>query len=267
MFRTRSLALLAGLVGIVGSASLAVAPAHASGIQIPDGKGDVVGLVKQKHGGYLLDVKVEAVRNGDVQASAFTYESDVEAGRNGFYRLEVDSGRRYTLVFSKPGFLTRTVPGVRVRDGREVEVDTVSLLPKPDPSRTAGSLVDNRITAAERGEVVVSVSTRATDRPVGEVSVKYGHREVGDARLRRTDEGTVTVSLDRLDRGTYPLKVYYGGAEGIESSKSREFKLTVEKPRRHGHGHGHGGRPQDLRTVVSVFRQSVARCVPGSAAH
>jgi len=229
MIRTRSVALLATVVlGCAGT--LATVVGTAADAAPADGTGDVVGLVKEKGGDYLLDVNVEAIdRNGDVAASALTYESDLEPGQEGFFRLEVEPGR-YRLAFSLDGYLTRVLPTkVRVGEGDELDLGTVTLLPEPRPSRTSAALKDNRITTTERGKVVVSVTSSV--RPVGAVTVRYGRKVVGEAKLRAGDHGSVGVVLRRLDRGTYPLKAYFGGSTGIEGSKSRELKLTVAKPR------------------------------------
>lgn len=228
MTRIRSVALLAAAV--LGAGTLTAG--NAASAAPADGMGQVVGLVKEKGGDYLLDVNVEAIdRNGDVAASALTYESDVDAGQEGFFRLETEPGR-YRLVLTKEGYVSRTLsPKVRVVDGLELHVGTVTMVPEPEPSRTSATLKDSRIPATERGKVVVSVTSAV--RPTGQVTVKYGRRIIGTAKLGAGDKGSVRVVLDRLERGTYPLKAYYGGNAGVEASKSRELKLTVEKKRRH----------------------------------
>lgn len=229
MTRTRPLALLAAAVlGAAGTLTTGGAATAAPA----DGTGQIVGLVKEKGGDYLLDVNVEAVdRNGDVAASALTYESDVDAGQEGFFRLEVEPGR-YTVILTAEGYVGRVLsPKVRVVEGLELNVGTVTMRRAPKPSRTSATLKDNRITATERAKVVVDV--HAAMRPTGQITVKYGRKVVGTARLTADDRGVVRVVLDRLERGTYPLKAFYGGSAVVESSKSKELKLTVEKKRRH----------------------------------
>jgi hypothetical protein len=228
VLRTRSVAALVTLVLATGGL-LAVGTSSATA---DPATGDLVGLVKAKDGTYLLDVEVEALGpDGVVEASALTYESDVHPGQDGWFRLEVDPGR-YRLRFSKDGYVTKTYAAkVRVESGDEVDFGTVTLARVPKPSRTSGRLKDNRITTTERAKVVVAVASAVT--PTGAVTVKEGRSVVGSAKLRRADDGTVTVALPKLARGTHPLKVYYAGSETVAASKSRELKLTVEKPRRH----------------------------------
>ena len=232
MIRTRSIALLAtvvlGAAGMLTGLGLGAAATAAPA----DGMGDVVGLVKEKGGDYLLDVNVEAIdRHGGVAASALTYESDVDAGEVGFFRLELEPGK-YRLVFTKDGYVTQSsATKVRAVEGDEVEFGTVALRAEPKRSHTVATLRDNRITTTERAKVVVSVD--AVLRPTGQVTVKYGRKVVGTARLDAGDQGRVRVALDRLDRGTYPLKAYYGGNLRVAGSKSRELKLTVQRQRPH----------------------------------
>ena len=228
MLRTRSVAALVTIVLATGGLLAVTTP---SAIADP-APGDVVGLVQAKGGDYLLDVEVEALdANGDVEASALTYESDVYPGLDGWFRLEVFPGE-YRLRFSKPGYVTRTfVSRVDVGSGEEVDFGTVTLKPVPKPSKTSGRLKDNRITTAQRGKVVVDVTSRAT--PTGAVTVKDGRHVVGSAKLRTPQDGTVTVALPKLARGIHSLKVYYAGSDAVAASTSRVIKLTVEKPRRH----------------------------------
>jgi hypothetical protein len=195
MLRTRSVAALVTLVLATGGL-LAAGTSSATADPAP---GDVVGLVQAKGGEYLLDVEVEALdANGDVEASALTYESDVHPGQDGWFRLEVFPGQ-YRLRFSKDGYVTKTyVSKVDVGSGDEVNFGTVTLKPVPKPSKTSGRLKDNRITTAQHGKVVVDVTSRVT--PTGAVTVKDGRHVVGSAKLRKANDGAVTVALAKLAR-------------------------------------------------------------------
>jgi hypothetical protein len=232
MSRTRPLgglvALLLTAVGLVAGA-LAPAPALAAGEET-----SIVGVVRDRSGHYLDDVLVEALSGGVVEASALTYASEQEAGpQHGFFRLHVEPGR-YRLRFSKAGYLTRVYGArIRVTEGQVVEFPTVALRIRPKASRVAGRPEDARIEPVERGKVLVTVTTAATKRPTGQVTVRAGRRVVGTAKLRPARQGKATVRLVRLERGTYPLKVYYSGSEAVAAAKSRAFKLTVSKPKPH----------------------------------
>jgi hypothetical protein len=232
MIRTRSAALLTTLVlGSAGIVASTVAPAGA--VPLEPGQGNLTGLVTDRDGGYLDGVEVVAHKaNGAAEASDSTYEDVLEHEySHGFYRLYVHAPGTYRVTYELDGYVTRKVAGVKVRNGQVRKLPTVTLLPEPKPSETSARLKDMRITTSERGKVVVSVTSDA--RPTGDVAVRYGRKVVGDGVLRRADKGAVTVTLDKLDRGTYPLKVYYGGSEAVAGSKSKELKLTVEKPRGH----------------------------------
>jgi hypothetical protein len=234
MLRTRSVAALASLaLGTAGMLFGGTTPASATP---PEVESIIRGVVQDPAGHYLDDVLVEAKRGGTVEASADTYASiKPEGPQHGFFGLYVhpaSTGTGYKLVLSKPGYLTLTLGSkVFVEPGEINNIGAVTLLPEPKPSKTSARLKGDRIGTTERGKVVVDVTSKAT--PTGLVTVKDGRHVVGSTKLRKADEGTVTVALPRLARGTYPLKVYYTGSDTVAASKSKLLKLTVEKPRKH----------------------------------
>ncbi len=117
---------------------------------------------------------------------------------------------------------------MRVVDGDTTEAPTVTLA---RPTRCSAKLKDSRITPAERAKVVVIVSSKAT--PTGAVTVKNGRKVVGTGKLRKADDGSVTVTLPKLAKGTYQLTANYAGSQTAAAAKSPAVKLTVAKPRNH----------------------------------
>jgi len=235
MFRTRSAAVLVsialGTVGMLttggGSAAVQDEPTvvNLPAVEPEPGNGFIVGVVRDGERD-IDDVLVQAV--GPDSGADLTYASPRDGGpQHGFYRIEVPAGR-YRLTFERSGYVTEKLTAkVRVVDGETTEAPTVTLA---RPSKCTAKPKDNKVTTAERAKVVVVVTSKAT--PTGAVTVKVGRKVVGTGKLRKADDGTVTVTLPKLGKGTYQLVAGYAGSETAAAAKASAVKLTVTKPRK-----------------------------------
>jgi len=195
----------------------------------------VQGVVVDQFGKFVDDVEVDAVGSPGGKASALTYASKRDDGpQHGYFYLEVGKKGSYTLTLSKDGYESLTIGPVKVpRLRSKVALGEITLTKKPAVTRTSAGLEAGSITPDAHGRVDVSVSTKATTRPVGAVQVREGHAVVGTAALRPADKGSATVVLDRLAAGSHDLKAYFLGSKTLKASASKSMTLTVKKPRHH----------------------------------
>lgn len=198
----------------------------------------IQGVVADASGHFLDDVDVRAVGDSGAAASALTYASDRAAGpQHGYFYLAVGHGGSYDVTFSKAGYVSRTVQVEVPRHRRSVSLGEIDLKAKTSPTTTTADLKSAKVTAADKPRLTVDVSSRATAKPVGAVTVKIGHQEVGSDVLTASDRGTVTIGLKRQPAGTYKVKAYFSGSkkQNLAASSSSPVTLQVTRPPRHKH--------------------------------
>lgn len=231
MIRTRSLAghlLLVLTLGLVVT-GLTSAPASAATQKL------IQGVVVDQTGRPVDDVTVIA-RNaeGTAVASALTYASAWEDGpQHGYFWLQVTRGV-YTLEISKDGYVPVSLDGIEItRRHPKASLGEVTLEKKKVESTTKAVLRDATISTDEKGKVTVTVTSKETAKPTGEVMIKAGGKTVGSDDLRASDRGQITVVLERLARGSYDLKAHFGGSPYLKESDAKAGTLTVRRPSRH----------------------------------
>ncbi|MFC4783188.1 Ig-like domain repeat protein [Nocardioides sp. MAHUQ-72] len=244
MIRTRPLVglLLAalaagGAVSTMSSPTVANPAFHVSGTALAAAEPPLVqGLVVDQQGRFLNNAVVEAVRkDGSVAATALTYASTREDGpQNGYFYLEVGKRGVYTLTISKAGYQKRSYGPVEItRLRQKLGLGEIELKRAQAPTTAKAQLPSAHITSDARGKVVVTVAATGTSRPTGDVEVRLGRKVLGSDELTARDKGRATVTLKRLDPGSYTLKAYYLGSKTLKASSSKSVTLTVKKPRRH----------------------------------
>jgi hypothetical protein len=236
--------LLVTLATTLGTVAAGVAPTVANPAFAVSGPAPKVrahpplvqGVVADQFGHFVDDVDVEAVdANGEVAASSLTYASEREDGpQHGYFYLEVGRKGTYTLTLTRDGYKDATVEDVVVTSRRQrLALGEIDIVKKAAETRTSAGLDDDVVTPDERGRVEVSVSTKATGRPTGDVEVREGRTVVGTGELDASDRGRVMVLLKRLAPGSHHLTAYFLGSKSLKESASKEMTLTVKKPRRH----------------------------------
>lgn len=195
------------------------------------GRAWIQGVVKDQFGDPLGNVQVQATSNGD-EGSAITYEKPGIAGSTGFYRIYDLRPGTYTLVFSsKAPRITSATATVEVgkREIGKVSMTVTRVLAATD---LAASLQKKSVTTKQSGVVEATLTTSATKKPTGRVEVREGRDVVGKGSFSARDGGKLTITLDRLHRGSHALKAYYLGSSDLKASASKSFTLTVTKARR-----------------------------------
>lgn len=234
MSRTRSLSSLLALalvaLGLLAS-GLAASPASAAR---PEPK--IWGAVLDDRGVPVLGVEVTAVgENGKASDLSYDDPDGDQAPRPGYFELFVGSNGSYTVTLKKDGYRTVQVRDVEVARGSRVVALGDIDLPRLFATRTSGRLADNSVTPKDKAKVAVTVTCPDGCDGValtGTVLVKDGRRSVGSATLAAANKGKVTVTLPRLDQGSYDLEAVYEGARSLKASTSKAFTLTVKKPNR-----------------------------------
>lgn len=238
MTRARALTslLTAGAI-LVGAHSLA-----AEAASVPDDavapsravvKPLIQGVVVDQDGRPVDGVKVQALReDGTPQSSAETYASDREDGpQHGYFFVEVAQGP-FRVTLSKDGY--RTVEydaGTITRPRQRLSLGEIEIT-KLAASTTTASLARDTVTTKDRGAVRVTVASKATGRPTGDVEVREGRTVVGTATLTRSGKGSVTVTLDRLAKGNHTLRAHFLGTDALRASISGELTLHVVRKKR-----------------------------------
>jgi len=245
MNRNRSLAaalalpLVAAGVLVVGTSQTAVAQRHdvAAATQRVATGPLIQGVVADSASGRFLDnVDVKAVSEGRTASSSLTYSSPRADGpQHGYFYLSVGRGT-YDIVLSRSGYQSRTISDVEVtRHQRRISLGKITLKAKPVPTTTGARLKTSKITTADKGRVTVQVSSKATSKPVGDVTLMIGRKEVGSDTLTSSDGGAVTIGLKRMDVGTYKIKASFAGSrkQNLAASSSDPVTLQVTRARHH----------------------------------
>lgn len=208
--------------GVSAAARVAVAPPL------------IQGLAVDQNGRYVDDVSVQATDDqGRPAASAITYASGRDDGpQHGYFYLEVGSRGSYTLTLSRNGYATTTYGPVDVtRKKQRIGLGEILVKKVLPATSTAAALDDSSITTGQRGRVDVTVSSRATKKPAGELEIRDGRKVVGSGVLKPGDRGSATITLKKLAAGGHDLKAYFFGSASLKDSASKGFGLTVKKPR------------------------------------
>lgn len=232
MSRSRSLVgslLLVLTVGLV-STGLVTSPASAAREKL------VQGVVVDQGGRPVLGVAVAAVDDaGKTVASDLSYENTNAAGdpQRGYFALHVGARGTFAIKLSKDGYVSRSISGVQITRKHPVaSLGEITLTRKLVATETSGKLVDAEITTSDKGKVKVTVSP-GKEKPVGDVVVRSGSKTVGSGDLDASDKGEVTITLQKLAKGSYDLKVVYTGSKFFKESTSGKLTLVVKAPKRH----------------------------------
>lgn len=190
----------------------------------------IQGVVTDQFGRPVDDVQVQATKaDGTPAASALTYASDREDGpQHGYFFLEVTKGS-YTLTLSKNGYRDAVYEAQVTKRGQHVSLGEIEIRRLLADTKTSASLEDGTVTTRQNGEVDVTVTSRATGKPTGDVEVREGRHVVGEGQLRSRDKGHVSIELDKLGKGQHELKAYYLGSSTLKESSSKSVTLTVKK--------------------------------------
>lgn len=227
MSRSRSLTALLLLALGLGFAATGLVATSAAAAAEPK----IWGVVLDGKGKPVLDVVVTAVdENSRTAASDLSYEGGTadDSPRQGYFELMVGSNGTYTVTLKKSGFVTEKVSGIKIASGQRVQgLGDITLL---RVSKTSGDLVKSTVSTGDKGKVEVAV-TPAGEKPTGKVAVKEGKQVVGSATLKGKHNGEVTVTLEKLAKGSHDLKVVYGGSGVHAASTSAKFTLKVTKPK------------------------------------
>ena len=192
----------------------------------------IQGVVVDQAGKPVDDVMVQATRaDGTPQASAQTYASNREDGpQHGYFFVEVTKGS-YTLTLSKKGYKTVEYDaGTISRRGQKISMGELVIKKLAAATDTKASLTKATVNTKQHGETTVTVSSKDA-KPLGDVEIREGKHVVGEATLRKSNRGTVTIELDKLPKGAYVLKAYFLGTSAFKASVSKSFTLTVVKAR------------------------------------
>lgn len=77
------------------------------------------------------------------------------------------------------------------------------------------------------GTATVTVSTSATSKPTGTVSILEGKKTLAKGNLATKNKGVIKIKLPKLKKGKHTLKVKYAGTSTINTS-TKTYTLTVK---------------------------------------
>lgn len=232
-----------GLVATMSSPTVANPAFHLSGqVRIQErphrGNAWVQGVITDGATGRALDnIEAQAFPADDTSgapaATSLTYESPDGSTSHGFYRLYGLAPGDYQLRFlSLDGRYVKASASVTVGNRQIAKLD-IEMKRAMTSTTTSASLRSSQITTLDRGRVVVTVAGGPRGA-TGDVEVRDGRRVLGSDTLGPGDSGTVTVSLHRLDTGTYSVRAYFLGSRSLKpSSTAKAMTLRVTRPRHH----------------------------------
>lgn len=236
----RTAALAASLVTGLGALLVApqvlpasAAPHTAPGVTVARaGSALIQGVVVDQFGTYVDDVEVIATKGDNPPAaSALTYASKRKDGpQHGYFFLEVSRGT-YTVELARKGFKPLVLDDVVVRKGKRTSLGEIEMQRVLAASRTEAALAQKKITTKQNGVVTVTVSVKDV-KPTGDVEIREGRDVVGGGQLKAGNDGRVTITLDRLPKGSHDLKAVYLGSRSVKGSSSQTVTLIVTKSRR-----------------------------------
>jgi len=99
----------------------------------------------------------------------------------------------------------------------------------PWPVDAVGKLLDGTVPAGRAAKVKVLLRSDAPFVPTGLVKVTERGRTLAKARVVRTDDGRIVVSVPGLGAGRHSLVVTYGGSSVTAPDTSPVFTLTVTR--------------------------------------
>lgn len=194
----------------------------------------IQGVVTDQFGRYVDGVVVQATReDGTPAAAAETYASRWADGpQHGYFFVEAPGGT-YTLTLSKPGYETAVYDDVQLGRRGKVSLGEIEIQKILATTATTALLTGRNTTTRDRATVVVAVTSRSTKKPTGAVEVREGRKVVGSAVLKPGNQGNVTVTLERLAKGTHVLRAYFLGSDSlVASSSKRTVTLVVGKSKK-----------------------------------
>jgi hypothetical protein len=210
--------------------SVAVAPARAATEPL------VQGVVTDQFGNFVDGVTVRATRSGGAAAaSAETYASVWADGpQHGYFYLEVGRTGTYTLTLAKNGYETVEYDEVMVtRRGQKLSLGEIQIEKVLASTSTNAMLTRRAVATRDRASLVVAVTTKATQKPTGEVEVREGNKVVGSVVLKPGHRGNATVTLTKLGKGGHVLRAYFLGSEDLApSSSKRPVTLVIGKSKK-----------------------------------
>ena len=200
------------LVGALAVALLSFGTAASNGTSASAAPEPLIqGVAVDGKGRPVLDVEVAAFNtDGEKVASDLSYENTDANGdpQRGYFALHVVKGT-YRVVLTKTGFVKKNPQGIAIKRGQwRASLGEIALL---RTSKTSAKLVKATLPVGDKGRVGVTVAPTG-DKPTWPVVVRKGKQKVGTATLKATHKGELTVTLDKLPKGSHDLKVVYGGS-------------------------------------------------------
>jgi hypothetical protein len=96
-------------------------------------------------------------------------------------------------------------------------------------STTTATTTKPKITQKQRAVIRVTVGLVDYGIDLGMVQVLDGKKVIAKTALKTNGDGTVTIRLKKLKKGTHKIKVVYTGNAGTESSHAKPIKIIVTK--------------------------------------
>lgn len=214
----RSLSGLLMLVLTLGLVAVGlVTPASAA----PEPK--IWGVVVDGKGNPVLDVTVKAT--GDGRASDLSYEGGPDA-QPGYFELFVGTNGTFTVSFSKPGYESFKMGGVKVGKGnRVVGLGEVELMRSTE---VGGKVTSAPVKVGDKPKVRVSVTYAGKGAPTGKVQVKLGSKVLDSDSLKSKDKGVLTLTLPKQTKaGSFKLSLSYAG-DALYAAAHNDKAVTLE---------------------------------------
>lgn len=191
----------------------------------------IQGVAVDGAGQGIDNVAVQALdaSTGRPVATALTYASPRPTGpQHGYFYLVVEPGV-YDVVLVKRGFDASLLQDVNVTGKKDVSLGQLQLDLRDWPTSTVAEVVDPVVTPRQSVKVSTLVDSRRAKVTGGKVVVSEGKRVLATQKLRRVDQGSVTVNVGRLRPGTHRLTVRFKPVDGLKGSSSKTVKVTVAR--------------------------------------
>ncbi|MGD9959325.1 Ig-like domain-containing protein [Nocardioides sp.] len=221
----------------------------------PQGSTWVVGVLTDQAGHGLDNVNVEAwpqsITAAEPVASSLTYGGPAYDAqqRNGFFRLEVPSGKAYRIVISavgaqedgdpfrmkwygggRPVMMRTTTHAAAAGTGTVRDLGTIQLARQGKVASTTKVARPAKVKAGTHGKIRVTVSSRYVTNVTGKVIVNVSGKKVS-TWLNLSDHGRATVRLPKLKVGKHAVSARFVGTGTVHTSKSKVVKVIVAKKR------------------------------------
>ncbi|WP_081844533.1 glycosyl hydrolase 53 family protein [Cellulomonas sp. URHE0023] len=174
----------------------------------------------------VVDVRVSSVPTGTVPTGTVTVTYGTATTEVAL--AQADDGR---VAVELPRLATGLYPvkvaysGDAVVAGSAATAGVVAVIRTPPVVKA--QLVSASVTPSQAAKVAVTVQAADFTSPTGRVTVTYGSRSTSVA-LRASDDGSVTVTLGKLPKGTYTVHVVYVSDDSrVGSGAAAPLRLTV----------------------------------------